>query len=356
MEFLTKYNLTPVKVLKIAGLVLLAVFVLTFGFQLVGSSINSVSPKKSISSIMPQSAGFAVSDSLGLGLSEASFGSSGEMDNKAVGLSARNVASTPSASPSYKVEEATGNNAEDMEVTEYRATVETRQLKNTCKTIVDLKAKDYVIFENAQENDDNCYYVFKVKRENAEEILAIIKNLKPKDISESTYTIKKLVDDYTSEEEILKNKLTSIDETLTKATASYDNITALATRVQDVESLAKIITSKINIIERLTQERINVSSQLDRLSRSKAEQLDKLEYVYFYTNVYENKFFNWKNIKDSWKYAVKNFVNDINTIAQNVSINFATFILFILQYALYIIVLLLCAKYGWKAVKYIWNK
>jgi hypothetical protein len=357
MEFLTKYNLTPGKVFKIAGLLLLVVLVLSVGFRLIGSSINSVSVghNKTISNSVPQSTGLMSGGSTGLGLSASSLDLFGESD-ESIGLSARNVASTPSSAQPDNTKVTTGNNAEDMEVTEYRATIETRQLKNTCKTIADLKAKDYVIFENAQESDESCNYTFKVKRENAEEVLGIIKNLKPKDISESTYTIKKLVDDYTSEEEILKNKLASIDETLTKATVAYDNITSLATRVEDVESLAKIITSKIAIIERLTQERINVSSQLERLGRSKAEQLDKLEYVYFYTNVYENKFFDWQTIKDSWKYEIKGFVNDINKIAQNVSINFAAFILVIIQYALYIFVLLLCAKYGWKAIKYIWTK
>jgi hypothetical protein len=249
----------------------------------------------------------------------------------------------------------TGDDAEDFEVTQYNASIETRDLEGTCAAITQLKPLDYVIFENSNEYDQGCNYTFKVKIARADEILAIINELEPKDLSEYTQTIKKQIENLISEVEILENKLAVIDETLENAIYAYDEITTLATRVQDVESLTKIINSKLQIIERLTQERINISNRLDRISKSKAEQLDRMEYTYFYVNVYENKFIDGEELADSWKRAVKGFVRDINVFIQDITINLTFLLLLAVQYSLYAVILLLLTKYGWKAGKVIWK-
>ena len=250
----------------------------------------------------------------------------------------------------------TGNNAEEFEVTDYNASIETRTVDDTCGEVSSWKAKSYVIFENSNEYDRGCGYTFKVERAHVAEILNALKALNPKELSENTYTIKQQVEDFTSEIEILQKKLTSIDETLKNAVAAYNSVTALATKVQDVESLAKIIDSKIQLINRLTQERLQVNQELDRLTRAKNQQLDRIEYTYFRVNVYENKYVDFKDLKDSWKNAVKNFIQDINLILQGLTINLLAFVLFVLQYVVYLLIVLLVVKYGWKLAKYIWEK
>ena len=219
-----------------------------------------------------------------------------------------------------------------------------------------LKAKSYVIFENSNQYDTGCRFYFKVEKKYQEEILGVIKALDPKTLTENTRTIKRMIDDYTQEEDILKKKKQTIEDTLNNAINSYDEISRVATQARDAESLAKIIDSKIRIIERLSQERINISVQLDRLSRAKAEQLDRLSYTYFNVSIYENKYVNVDDLKDSWKMAVKKFVRDVNKIFQDVSINLLAVILMIFQYALYILILIVTAKYGWKIAKNIWNR
>jgi len=341
MDFLTKLNLKTSNILKISGLVLLALIVVVVAFRLIGSSFNSVFPH-GVTIIESEGAPAAPS----MSSYDYTYESGSAMKSSAqysVGLSTRNAG-------------ATGDESEEYEVTQYSATIETRELNETCSAVSSLKAYDYVIFENANEYNRGCNYVFKVKKDKAEEILTVIKDLNPKELSDNTYTIKGLIDDFTGEIEILQKKLSSIDETLEKAIEAYDDITALATRVQDVESLAKIIDSKINIIERLTQERINVNSQLERLERSKADQLDRLGYTYFSINIVENKFIDGQNLKDSWKQAVKEFVRDINNVVQDVTINLVALLFFALQYAVYFFILLVIVKYGWQLVKYIWKK
>jgi hypothetical protein len=339
MEFFKKFDFKSGSLLKTIGIILAIIVIFSFVIRLLGSSINSAFNNNK-SEIAYQDDSLSVTKG---------YGESGVSYDQSVGLSIRNIVPAPTTPTA-------GNDAEDFEVTEYNATIETNRLDDTCAQIDDLKAKDYVIFESATKYDTGCNYAFKVQKDSVEEILSIVKNFDPKELSESVFTIKKLINDFTSEEEILKNKRDSIDETLKNAVEAYDKIAALALQTKDAESLAKIIDSKINIVERLTQERINVNSQLETLERAKADQLDRLEYTYFNLNVYENKFINGENIKDSWQRAIKEFVNDVNQAIQGITVNLAGFIFLAIQYIVYLFILLIVAKYGWQLIKYIWKK
>ncbi|HEX9664885.1 MAG TPA: hypothetical protein VGA49_03635 [Patescibacteria group bacterium] len=347
MNFFEKYNLKPMQLVKFVGLALVGIILVLIAFKLIGSTLTPILRNTKLSQAVGlQAPSFSgVADELASGQAGVSFGRDVALD-----LSVRNIPiPTPTPGPA-------GDQAEAFEITEYNAQIETRQLAQTCLVITELKVRPDVIFENANEHDQGCNYTFKVEREITPEILAVIESLNPRDLSENTQTIKRLVDDFTSQIEILERKQATIEATLENAISAYDEITALATQVRDVESLARIIESKINIIERLTQERIYVSEQLDRLSRAKTEQLDRLEYTYFYVNVIENKYIDGEQLKDSWKAALRGFVRDINQIVQDISINLLTLLLLILQYVIYFFILLVVAKYGWKLTQYIWKK
>lgn len=352
MQFPDNLNLKPMNVLKIAGLILVAIILLTLFFRLVGSSFNSITDRTSTSGLMQKSmpAYYDASEAYGEAEGMEYDGKTGDVSN----LSVRNVISQ--TVPPINGNAAVGDNTEEFEVTEYNARIETRNLKNDCNKILELKIRNDVIFENANGSEKSCNYYFKVKRNSADEVLKTIKDLNPKELDENTYTIKKLVDDYTSEVDILKKKMVSIEETLSGAVNAYDEIALLATKTQNAESLAKIIDSKVNIIERLTQERININAQLERLDRAKAEQLDKLDYIYFNVYIYENKFIDGQSFKDSWKSAIKAFMRDINMIAQDISINLVAMLFFALQYILYFFIILVVVKYVWKAAKKVWLK
>lgn len=355
IEFLKKLNLTPIKILKIAGLAFVAIVILTVSIRLIGSSIGPVFNKSGFNSAVTQGSSVYYTDD-NYFAEEAAYGDASSARLLTRSVNPTGVLGIPSPEPPRDNRGTTGGDAEDFEIAQYNALIETRNLERTCGSIIDLKSLEYVIFENANEYDRGCNYIFKVEREHAAEILAIIEDLDPKDLSETTHTIKRTIDYFTSEAEILEKKLNTISETLENAIRAYDDITALATRNQDAESLAKIIDSKIGVVERLTRERINITSQLDRLSRSKAEQLDRLLYTYFYIDVFENKFIDGENLKDSWKAAIKSSVRDINRAIQDITVNLVALLFVALQYVIYLLILLVIAKYGWRLVRYIWKK
>lgn len=349
MDLLKKLHLTPLLVLKLGLAVIVALIVLLFAFELIGSSFGTIARQVNGTAgvSMP---GYGV----GGGYSTASYDSSYTKTEDAImpEISARNA----STIPPYPQQGSTGNTAEKFEVTQYSATIETRHLEDTCDTVAGLKAREDVIFENSNTQDRGCSFIFKVEKGSVEEVLVFIQALDPKELSNNTYTIKGQVDDFTSETEVLTKKRASIDETLASALSAYNEITRLATNTQNADALAKIIDSKIGIIERLTQERININEQLDRLARAKADQLDGLEYTRFSVNVYENKFVDGEGLRDSWKQAIKNFVYDLNKIVQDLTIGLVLLLVFIAQWMLYALIVLVLAKYGWKLATYIWKR
>jgi hypothetical protein len=217
MDFLNKLDLKPSLIAKAAGIALAAIVIVAFAIMMINSSIGGLGVSK-----------YDAGVNYGGGAAYQKMSESAAYDSYE--LSARNVDSmTSSQTPS-----PSGNTAEDYEITEYSAEIETRDLEKSCREIISLKPRDYVIFEDANEYDKGCSYVFKVASGQAEEILNIVKGLDPKNLTENTQTIKKRIDDFTSQEEILTKKKETIEETLNNAIKAYDEIAALATQTRDV--------------------------------------------------------------------------------------------------------------------------
>lgn len=297
--------------------------------------------------------GYGISEDV-MSMNSKSIGYSGAMrssqkladfDGGVADLSVRNTV----ASPAYS--EQAGN----LEIAGYNARIETRDLKESCAKIRDLKGKDFILFENSTESDDSCQYYFKVETARSKEILEIIKGMNPRNITENISSIRDQVDDYTSEEDILKSKKEAIDASLNEAVKSYDEIARVATAANDAGSLAKIIDSKINIINVLTQQKIEIAAQLERLARDKSQQIDRVRYAYFQVDISEKKFFDIKNLQDSWRSAIRSFISDANRFLQGISIDLLVFVLMIIQYGLYLLITIVSARYAWAWIKKTWG-
>ncbi|MFA5247760.1 MAG: hypothetical protein WC415_00740 [Patescibacteria group bacterium] len=340
MEELKNFSVKWSRALKIAAIVLGVLILLAIFVNLIAKPVISQFNKAGFGVGMDHEDGYS-------GMMNASPVASPKITSD-ISLSTRNFASSEMA--------IDNSNYGNYEVTQYNATVETGKLKDDCANITELKGRDYIIFENSNTADRYCSFSFKVDKDKVEEVLKIVKDLKPRDLNQNVDSIKKEIEDFTSREEILKNKQTSIDETLKNAISAYDEITALATKTNNADSLAKVIDSKINILERLTAQRLQVSAELESLARSKAEQLDHLKYVNFYVYIYENKIFDGQNIKDSWIASAKQFVVDINKTIKDLSLGLVALLLEIFKYLIYIFLVFFAIKFCWKLGKSMWKK
>ena len=363
MNILQSLKASPKQLLKALGIAIVVVIVLAILLRLLGFSGSPASmfygalnsANRAFGPSYQESAGsygsatisgyadMAASDSVG---SYKSYDVS-----QGISLSPRNISPVPPTNPG-----TTGSDAENYEVTQYHATYETKDLKKICGEFTKLKPFDYVIFENASEGDTSCSYTFKVAKQHVAQMVEIIKSLNPRDFQEERYTIKRQIEDFTSEQQILEARLKNIDDTLRTAMTAYDEISRLSTQTRDADALARVINSKIQTIQQLSQQKIDVSTQLERLSRSKAEQLDRLDYKYFYVSIYELKYIDGEELGRSWQQAVKSFVYNVNGIVQDISIGLVAFVMLIVQYVLYLVIVLLVAKLLWKFALWVWKK
>jgi len=315
MDFLNKFDLKSIPIFKILGIGLLGIVFLTVAISFIGFGFRT-----------------AFNGSTGYS-SDSSSSNSGMIAPSS--LSVRNVATEMAQDSGVGMYDE-----KDFEVTEYSAVIKTGKFEKTCSDVEVLKGLDYVVFESSNKNDTSCYYTFKVKNDKADEVLGVIQGLKPESLQTNKFTLKNVIDDYTSEIEILTKKLASVEKTLTDAQSAYDQVTVLATRNQDVASLAKIIESKIQLIERLTQERLNTKERIDRLNQSKAEQIDRVDYTLFSVSVYDIVIFDLKQIKNSWVYELKQFVNEFNSMIQNITVGLGTYLFQLIQIIIYLFIAL----------------
>ena len=336
MSFFKNFDWSFKSIAKVVGLVLLGVVVLTIVIALISFSFRTV---------FQQTARYDKSYDMdyGRGGGMVEMASEPMMMKSGIGI----MPPTPNYS--------TGSDAEEYEVKSYSATIKTRRLEETCSAVSALKIREDVIFENANQNDESCYFSFKVKKESAEEILAVIEKLKPEDLNENIRTIKGTIEYYDKQLEILEKKLESVEDTLAKAQEAYDEVAILATRKQDVESLAMIIDNKLKLIEKLTNERMNIKQQIDRYNQNKAEQMERLNYSFFNVNIYKDLIFDWKQIKDSWKYELKAFVRNFNDVIQGVSVHLVTYFIRFIQVAIYFFISVFLLKFAWIATRKIWK-
>ena len=72
-------------------------------------------------------------------------------------------------------------------------------------------------------------------------------------------------------------------------------------------------------------------------------------------SVYEDKFVEGENLKDSWKAAVREVVQDVNRIAQDLTVGLVALFFFAIQWLIYFFIVLVIVKYVWKFTKAIWK-
>ncbi len=248
-----------------------------------------------------------------------------------------------------------GRDAENFEVQSYFASYRTNDKTKICGRVFELKADLEIIFESANESDRSCNYRFEVPNEQADEVLQILEDLKPEDISKSVYTIQRAVEGVEDRLEVLKKRLQQTEETLLEAQTSYDELTTLAKNRGDVESLTKLIDLKINTIERLAREKLNINEEIEQVQRSRLDLLRQIAYTEFSVNVREERFVDWQQIANDWKQEIRNLVSNINQLTQFVSVKLISFVLYSAASLLYLAIAFGFLKLVWVIGKKVWK-
>lgn len=244
------------------------------------------------------------------------------------------------------------------ETKSYYAHIKTRAYDVACDTIESWKPLAYVVFEQSNRGDSYSAYRFKVERDRASEVLAQLKGLDPRTLNEQSEVVKRQVEEYTSQLDVLKKREALLADTLDKVSVAYDELVTLSKSAHDVETLAKVIDGKLNYIERLSQQRIQVAAELDAIARAKADLEDRIAYVYVDVSVEKIEFVNKEEIRDSWMYAAREFVAQVHKTFQQLTFGVLALVLWLVQLILeaiiFFVVVLFIVKHGWRATKKFW--
>lgn len=341
MELLNKLKSAPPTQIFVVALVALAgLAIVLWLLSSLGSGTRGVQQDSAVSYGAPPSAkNYAAYDEM-----------EGAMDAVDIG---RGVASTIAPMPPVGGE--VGADLEEYEARSYTVQFEKQNISATCNTVESLKPLPYVVFENASRADTSCRYVFKVETTHADEVVATLERLYPKEFTANTETIKRTLDVYTSRREILLRRQDLIEQSLEDAVVSYDELLALATRVEDVESVAEILNSKLRQIDMLTNRRLQVAAELEQLSRSIAEAQDRIDFTSFSVWVRQDKIVDGRAIADSWKHGAKQFAFAVNDVLQSLTFGLLENLLRIVLILIYLLIILFFAKHGWRFVREFWK-
>ncbi|MFH1546046.1 MAG: hypothetical protein ABIE14_01565 [Patescibacteria group bacterium] len=284
-----------------------------------------------------------------------SYGGGGMLMNESVSSKSFSLSSSRNIIPPIPGSEIVDPTAEDYEVHEYSASYRTRDKTEICATILNLKKDREIVFESANESERSCSYSFEAPNERAEEILAILEDLDPEDLNASIYTIQRAVEGTSDQLATLTQKLAQTEATLSEAQIAYEELMELATRSRDVENLTQLITLKIDAIEQLAQKRISINQEIESVQRNRAEQLRRIANTTFRVNVYEERFVDWQQIGNDWKQEIRNFVANLNSLTQFVSVKLVSFALYAAASLLYLAITFGFLKLIWIVGKRVWK-
>lgn len=245
--------------------------------------------------------------------------------------------------------------AEDYEVKSYSATYQPNDKTKICAEVLGLKADPEIVFSNSSESDTSCYFTFEVPNARAEEIVTILKNLKPEDLNSNIYTIQKSVEGTSDQLAILTQKLSQTEATLSEAQNAYADLMTIATNARDITNLTQLITLKISAIEQLAQTKISINQEIEQVQRNRADLLRQIANTTFNVSVYEQKFIDWKQIGESWKQAIRDFVSNVTDLTQFVSVRLVSFTLYAAAAVAYLAIVFAFLKVLWLLGKKVWK-
>ncbi len=363
--FFKNFDWSATSLLKVSGVALAALVVLSVGLTIFGAllsfgqhTISSINPSygstsypmavraepgysmmQKVANYMPMGGGDVAA--------EMAYDSDGSMG----------MMSAPSMMPMPMVNGS--RNAELYQREGYSASYETRKFKETCAVIEDLKPLSYVLFDSASQGERYCSYTFRVEKEKTEEIVAKLKELDPKEWNVSIDSVAQNIENTGDRVDILKRRLASIDETLKETETAFARLSSLATQNGKVSDLTTIITQKLTMVERLTNEKLSLEEQIRQYSGGKDDQIEETTYSHFSVSVSKWSAVDWQSLKDSWKYKIQQTLRDMSDTLAAIILSIPALILSMLWYGLVLAVtiigLAVFVKFMLKIVKSIWS-
>lgn len=244
---------------------------------------------------------------------------------------------------------------ERYETTQYNLSARSRGFDQLCESLETLKAEETIHFKHINTGLNRCDARFFVEEGRVAGVLAQFENNRDVEINRNTESVTRHKERLESQSTIVRQQLASVERTLAEAEVAYDEIVAFARANKDSETLSNAINNKLRQIDQLTSRKINLTSQLDNLAQQAADLNERLDVVEFYASFTRANPIQIGKYDRMWEQAWDELRDRFTGTLIGLSAFFGVFLLYVLQYGLYLLVLIIVARFGWKLVRKIWR-
>ena len=247
------------------------------------------------------------------------------------------------------------DNLEQFETTDYRISGQLREFETFCDYLSELKADERFDFSSLSSSLNNCQATFFTKEEYANQALQNLGSFAGVQTTRTTQSVTRHREQIQSRTSIVQQQLQSVTETLIEAESAYNEIADFARAQRDTETYSHAITEKLRQVDQLTQRKISLTSQLDSLAQQSADLNQKIGVIEI--NVYVNRahLLNPDKTARAWGDAKELLTDTWNQFGIWLTVYLGVFILFVLQWSVYLIILIVLARFGYKLARKIWR-
>lgn len=244
---------------------------------------------------------------------------------------------------------------ETFETTNYYVSGRLRAFDEACDTLASLKADDRYHFKTLNTGLNHCRATFYTEDTYISQVMNTLEQYNGVTASWDTTSVTRHRENLESRDTIVRQQLASVERTLREAETAYDEIATFARSTRDAATLSKAIDSKLRQVEQLTQRKISLSSQLDTLAQQAADLNERLDMVEVSVNFTRSFAKNPDDTSRAWEAAWETLRDTWTNFGIGLTAYFGVFLLYVLQYGLYLLVLIVVARFGWKLVRKIWR-
>lgn len=295
-----------------------------------------------------------MSSSTGLSGDSVSFRNQGIQEN-AVAPAAMDIAQGGFAPPTTPNTGGYTANLEQYETTDYQVTGRVKAFELFCDTLETLKADDRYDFRTLQSSLNNCRATFYSEEQYANDVLTQLQQYEGVQTSRITESVTRHREQIQSRSNIIRQQLNSVTSTLYEAEQAYDEIAAFARAERDTETYSEAITEKLRQVDQLTQRKISLTSQLDTLAQQAADLNERVGVVQINVSVSRSYTLNPDKAAREWEQAWEMLTDTWTSFGIWLTVYLGIFLLFVAQWSLYLVILLVLARLGYKLARRIWK-
>lgn len=245
---------------------------------------------------------------------------------------------------------------ESYETTAYNVTARTKDFDTICDEVSNLKGDSQIHFRTITSNLNNCYASFFVETEKVDEVLATLTKYRGVEISRDTESVTRHKQKLESQTTILQQQLARIESSLTAAETQLTRLNQLFNSSDEVTRLSSEVTKSLQYIDQLTRQKINLISQLDNLYQQSTDLAERMDVVQFDVNITRVTPIVVDKYERQWDRAWEELKDQFTDTLIGVTAFFGIILLLVIQYTLYLLVLILILRGVWKFIQFIWKK